>query len=225
MFKIKFEENSTIFEKIERIWRSIFTDGVSKFLLAISIPAIIIGFWFYSLHASHQMIVDSEGERKGHPMTENTTVDNYELKEINDSGATIWHLTAKKGVMKADNSQDVLLDHVEMKYYDGAVMKMCITAPSGVANQGTHIVKLNSDQKQRVVAENGVNHAHLEASKVELNKRNQFVAEGGVNIIMPGVAKVTGDKCTGALEKDSELKNFKIIGNTHAIIGNADKTG
>ena len=220
MFKIKFDENSTILEKLERIWRSIFTDAVNKFLLAISIPAIIVGFWFYSLHASKVMIEENNADRTTHKMTEDTTVDNYELKEINDSGATIWHLMAKRGVMKSDGSQDVVLTGVEMKYFDGAVMKMCITAPDGIANQGTHIVKLNSDKKQRVVAENGTNHARMEASKVELNKKNQFVATGGVNINMPGVAKVTGDTCTGALEKDSELKNFKIMGNTHAVIGN-----
>ncbi|HEY9754058.1 MAG TPA: LPS export ABC transporter periplasmic protein LptC [Oculatellaceae cyanobacterium] len=203
----------------DKIYRSIFNQGVYKFLLAISIPAGIMGFWFYSVHESGVMIKENEKERGAHPMTENTTVDNYELKEINESGKTKWHLMAKQGVMKADGSADVLLDRVEMKIYDGDVMKMCITAPSGIANEKTHIVKLSSAPNQRVVAENGVNHARLDASKVELNKKNQFVATGGVNINMPGVAKVTGDTCTGALEKDSSLKNFKIIGNTHAIIG------
>ena len=202
-----------------KIYYSIFNQAVYKFLLALAIPAAIMGFWFFSLWESGHIIKTSEAEMKGHPLTEETTVDNYQLKEVDDSNTVKWNLIAKKGIMKSDGSHDVLLDHVEMKYYDGKVLKMSITAPYGVANEGTHIVNLRSDKDQRVVAENGVNHGRLEASKVELNKKNQFVATGGVNIVMPGVAKVTGDTATGALEKDSELKNFKIIGHTHAVIG------
>ncbi len=202
-----------------KIFHSIFNPGVYKFLLAISIPAAIMGFWLYSVHESGRLIETSHDEMKKHPMTEQTTVDNYQLKEVDDTNTTKWQLVAKRGVMKSDGSKDVLLDHVELKYYDGKVLKMSITAPYGIANEATHIVKLSSDKQQRVVAENGTNHGRLEASKVELTKKNQFVATGGVNIVMPGVAKVTGDTATGALEKDSELKNFKIIGNTHAIIG------
>ena len=178
-----------------------------------------MGFWFYSVHESHRIIDESNLEMKEHPLTQQTTVDNYELKEIDDGNNLKWQLVAKRGVMTSDGSKDVLLHHVQLKYFDGKIVKMLITAPYGVANENTHIVKLRSDPNQRVVAENGINHGRLEASKVELTKKNQFVATGGVNIVMPGVAKVTGDKATGALEKDSELKNFKIIGNTHAIIG------
>jgi lipopolysaccharide export system protein LptC len=165
------------------------------------------------------MIKESDEEMNKHPLTEQTTVDNYELKEIDDHNNIKWQLVAKRGVMTSDGSKDVMLDHVFLKYYDGKILKMSITAPSGIANENTHIVKLNSDQKQRVVAENGTNHGRLEASKVVLNKRNEFVATGGVNIVMPGVAKVTGSRAEGALEKDSELKNFKMFGHTHAIIG------
>jgi hypothetical protein len=202
-----------------KIFHSIFNQAVYKFLLALAIPAAIMGFWFFSLQESKRIIIESNKDMKAHPLTEQTTVDNYELKEIDDTNTIKWHLVAKQGVMKSDGSKDVLLDHVQLKYYDGKVLKMSITAPYGVANEVTHIVKLSSDAKQRVVAENGTNHGRLEASKVELNKKNQFVATGGVNIVLPGVAKVTGNTATGALEKDSELKNFKIIGNTHAIIG------
>ncbi|MFX4439407.1 hypothetical protein ABTA79_19675, partial [Acinetobacter baumannii] len=70
--------------------------------------------------------------------------------------------------MTSDGSKDVLLSHVKLKYYDGKILKMSITAPAGIANEETHIVKLSSDPKQKVVAENGTNHGRLEASKVEL---------------------------------------------------------
>lgn len=188
-------------------------------MLAAAIPLLICGGWLFSLRQSEKLIKEQTAEMGAHPTVEKTTVDNYSLKEIDDSNQTKWDLVAKRGIMAADASKDVWLDHVTLRYYDGKVLKMTITAPKGLANEITHIVILDCDKTQRVVAENGVNHARLEASKVELNKKNQFVATGGVNINMPGVAKVTGNVCTGALEKTSELKNFKIIGHTHAIIG------
>jgi lipopolysaccharide export system protein LptC len=202
-----------------KIYHSIFNQSVYKVLLAMAIPALICGGWIFSLQSSDVLIKEQTKEMKEHPTVEKTTVDNYSLKEVDDTNTTKWDLIAKRGIMAADASKDVWLDQVTLRYYDGKVLKMSITAPKGVANEVTHIVILDSDKTQRVVAENGVSHARLEASKVELNKKNQFVATGGVNINMPGVAKVTGNLCTGVLEKDSELKNFKIIGNTHAIIG------
>ena len=202
-----------------KIYHSIFNQSVYKVLIAMAIPALICGGWIFSLKSSDVLIKEQTKEMKEHPTVDKTTVDNYSLKEVDDTNTTKWDLIAKRGIMAADASKDVWLDQVTLRYYDGKVLKMSITAPKGVANEVTHIVILDCDKTQRVVAENGVSHARLEASKVELNKKNQFVATGGVNINMPGVAKVTGNLCTGVLEKDSELKNFKIIGNTHAIIG------
>ena len=202
-----------------KIYHAIFNQAVYKVLLALAIPVLICGGWLFSLRQSDILIKEQTKEMQAHTTVEKTTVDNYSLKEIDDTNQIKWELVAKRGIMAADGSKDVWLDHVTLRYYDGKVLKMSITAPKGLANELTHIIVLDGDKTQRVVAENGVSHARLEASKVQLNKKNQFIASGGVNINMPGVAKVTGSICTGALEKDSELKNFKIIGNTHAIIG------
>ena len=159
-------------------------------------------------------------ESKEHPNNGNTTVDNYELKEIDDSNAIKWILTARRGVMPdGKGAKDVLLSGVDMKYMDAGAVKMRMTAPDGVANETTHVVNLKSDPKQRVIADGGEGKGRMEANTVELTKRNQFIANGNVNINLPGVAKVTGDKATGALEKTAELKNFIILGHTHALIG------
>jgi hypothetical protein len=204
---------------LSNIFSKIFSRGLIRFLAALGIPAGLIGFWFYASHQADVQLGEYQKEKKAHPQTDQTTVENYELKEVNDSNQVRWHLRAKHGVMTVDGSNDILLDHPEMKYFDGALLKMRIAAPRGIANETTHIVKLSGEGKDRVIAENVANKGRMIANNVQLNKRNQFIAKGGVNIDMPGVAKVTGNQAEGALEKDSSLKNFKIFGNTHAVIG------
>ncbi|MDR3612355.1 MAG: LPS export ABC transporter periplasmic protein LptC [Candidatus Obscuribacterales bacterium] len=191
-----------------------------KWVGALAIPAVLVGLWFYAINQSKVEMEGWHKEQKEHPNDGKTTVDNYELKEVDDSNSIKWILNARRGVMDAGKGEkDVLLDGVDMKYMDAGVVKMRMTAPSGVANESTHIVNLKSDPKQRVIADGGEGKGRMEANTVELTKRNQFIANGSVNINLPGVAKVTGDKATGALEKTAELKNFKIIGHTHALIG------
>jgi hypothetical protein len=191
-----------------------------KWVGALLIPAVLVGLWYYAINQSKVEMAKWHDEVKEHPNDGKTTVDNYELKEVDDSNSVKWILNARRGVMEAGKGEkDVLLDGVDMKYMDAGLVKMRMTAPSGIANETTHIVNLKSDAKHRVIADGGEGKGRMEASQVELTKRNQFIATGGVNINLPGVAKVTGDRATGALEKSAELKNFKIIGHTHALVG------
>ena len=186
--------------------------------LALSIPIGIYTFFTYSQKQADVQIDEYQKMQKEHPNTDKIIIGNYELKEVDDSNEIRWQLTARQGIMEPV-SKDVELDKVQISYFDGKKLKMRLSAPSGVANEVTHIVKLDSTDKQRVVAEGEDGKAKLDARKVELNKKNQFIATGGVNIEWPGVAKVTGNEARGSLEKSAELKNFKIVGNTHALIG------
>lgn len=190
-------------------------------IAAITIPLGLAYFWWYSFKYSNEVIQNAKKEQKLHPTTGNTIINNYELKEVDDQNHIRWQLVAHQGVMNPESgSKDIFLDTVKIEYFDGAELKMRMTAPKGIANEGTRNVKLDGTEHDRVIAENGGNKGHLDALHVELTKKNQFVATGGVNIILPGVAKVTGNQAAGVLEKDAELKNFTISGNTHALIGN-----
>ena len=192
--------------------------NIIKLAGALAIPVGLWALFNWSIHRADEDLIKHNQEMKEHPLTGKTTIDNYELKEIDGTNHVKWRLIAKRGVMDSmPGNKDILLDRVRMEYYDGNELKMKMTAPKGVANEETHIVNLNSDQKERVICDGSK--GRLEASQVVLTKRNQFVATGGVNILLPGVAKVTGSRADGALEKDASLQNFKISGNTHAICG------
>lgn len=193
-----------------------FKSDLFKLFLALGILGSIVGLLYY---AQYQAKVEEEAfekEKKAHPMSNNVSIDNYELKEVDDSNKIRWILAAKRGIMEAD-TKDVNLTGVQMNYFDGDVVKMKVVAPVGVANDKTHKVLLNSDAKEKVVAEGEAGKSRLETSRLELEKKNQFKATGGVNIVWAGVAKVTGNYATGRLGK-SDLEDLKIIGNTHAII-------
>jgi len=189
-----------------------------KFVLAIGILGGIVGLLFY---AQHQAKVEEEAyqrEIKLHPTAQKITIDNYELKEINDLNQLKWRLQAKSAVLEPV-TKDVILTMINVEYFDGGAVKMKVLAPKGVANEVTHAVKLESLPKFSVVAEGQEGKSRLETKSLELTKKNQFIATGGVNINMAGVAKVSGDRAEGMFGK-SELQDVKIIGNTHAIIGN-----
>lgn len=187
-----------------------------KLVLALSILGGIVGLLYYAQYQAKIEEAEYEAQKKLHPTSDNVIIDNYELKEVDDSNKVRWLLAAKKGVMVPD-TKDVNLTGVNMEYYDGDVVKMKVVAPIGVANEKTRKVSLKSDATQKVLAEGEAGKSRLETSQLELEKKNQFKATGGVNIVWAGVAKVTGNYATGRLGK-ADLEDLKIIGNTHAII-------
>lgn len=192
--------------------------NIIKFVGAAAIPLGIWGLFNWSIHRADEDLKAHDVEIKEHPLTGKTTVNQYELKEIDGTNHIKWRLTATQGVFGSEKqNREVFLDNVKMEYFDGDVVKMKMTAPKGVANEDTKIVNLVADGKERVIADGSK--GRMEASQVVLTKRNQFSATGNVNILLPGVAKVHGNQAIGALEKDASLQNFKIIGNTHAICG------
>lgn len=187
-------------------------------MVALAIPLGIYMFFHYSQEEADRQVKEYEASKKDHPDSSKITVDNYELKEVDDTNQLRWQLLAHQGIMEPV-TKDVDLHEVMVSYYDKKKLKMRISAPVGVANERSRLVVLDAAGKQRVIAEGEDGKAHMEAAKVELKGKNNFVATGGVNITWPGVAKVTGNTATGSLEKSAELKNFKIVGNTHALIG------
>lgn len=191
--------------------------GILKLLLALAIPAVLIAGFFYSQRQAEIELKQHVEFEKEHPAVQQVTVDNYELKEIDGTGGQKWHLQAKQGTMEP-TTKDVNLVDVQMKCFDGDKVKMSLSAPSGVANETTHLVKLSSATGKPVICQGADGGATMQAPKVELTKNNQFIASGGVTMIYPGVAKVTGSTVTGSL-KNADLKNFKIVGRTHALIG------
>ena len=192
--------------------------GVIKFVVAIAIPALLVYFWISAQKMAETQVKDFKEEKNAHPDQTSTTVTNYELKEVDDANTVKWHLQAKDGTMKAD-TKDVYLNEVKVEYFDGPKLKMRMSAPSGMANESTRQVSLQSKDKQHVICEGEEGKSRLEASEVNLDKENKFIARGGVNILWPGVAKVTGDTCSGHLDKGAQFENIKIVGNTHSFMG------
>jgi hypothetical protein len=193
-------------------------NAVLKLLLALSIPTVLVGFFTYSQHQANLEVEEYQKFQKLHPAAKNITVDNYELKEVDDSNQIRWHLQAEHGTMMSD-SRDVALEKVTIQYYDGNKVKMSLCAPTGLANESTKLIKLDAQGDKRVECTGEDGKSKLDAQKVELMKKNQFKATGGVTILYPGVAKVTGATVIGSLEKSADLKNFTITGGTHALIG------
>ncbi|HEY9712124.1 MAG TPA: LPS export ABC transporter periplasmic protein LptC [Chroococcales cyanobacterium] len=192
--------------------------GFLKVLLALAIPVGIGSFFWYAQKQADTQLKEFQQAQKENPNTDKVTVDNYELKEVGDDNQIKWQLVAERGVMLPTN-KDVELKNVKVEYFDGKKIKMRIIAPAGTANEQTRYVKLDSADGHRVLAEGEEGKAKMEASKIELKEKNQFVATGGVNIVWPGVAKVTGNQASGVLGKGAEMKDVKIVGNTHALVG------
>lgn len=195
--------------------------GYLKVLFALAIPGALIGLFFYSQQQANKEVAEYQRHAKEHPSADKISIENYELKEVTDANQMRWQLIAKQGVLEP-NTKDVLLRDVTVSYFDGDQIKMRLSAPAGIANENTHLVKLGADDKHRVIAQGGEGKGTLDAAKVELKEKNKFLATGGVNIVFPGVAKVSGSTATGSLEKSADLKNFKIVGNTHALLGHSD---
>jgi LPS export ABC transporter protein LptC len=188
-----------------------------KLVLALGILLGLVGLLFFAQYTAKDEEKKYAAERKLHPMAEKITIDNYELKEVDDFNHMKWRLQAKTAILEPV-TKDVILTMINVEYFDEGKVKMKVIAPKGVVNQDTHVVKLNCMPKINVVAEAEEGKSRLETKSLELTKKNQFIATGGVNINMSGVAKVSGDYATGVFGK-SELQDVKIIGNTHSIVG------
>ncbi|PWT97966.1 MAG: hypothetical protein C5B53_07285 [Candidatus Melainabacteria bacterium] len=195
----------------------IFNHPYFRFFLALAIPAGILGLWFYAKYTAEQEVGITAKQIKKNPINDKILVDDYQLKEIDDLNHLRWRLVAAQGVTDPA-TRDVALKTVNVDYFDKGKIKIHLSAPVGVANEGTKAVELDAEKDQRVQAIGEEGKAKLEATKVELIKKNQFLATGGVNILWPGVAKVRGDKAEGSLAS-TDLKKLKIMGNTHALIG------
>ena len=194
----------------------IFSKNTLKFVAALSIPAGLTYFWYYSNEQARIEMESYQKEQKENPSQDRVAIDNYELKEVDDNNTLRWHLVAKTGTM-VTATKDVNLTEVVIEYYKDNKIKMRLTAPTGVANEATRKVSLDSNKVARVIAEGEPGKGRMESSKLELTKKNQFTASGGVNIDMPGVAKVTGNQAVGELGKGG-IQNVKVIGNTHSIV-------
>jgi len=188
-----------------------------KLVLALGILGSIVGLLFYAQYESKVEQAQYEKDKAAHPMAEKITIDNYELKEIDDFNHMKWRLQAKSAVIEPV-TKDVNLTMINVEYFDEGKVKMKVMAPQGVCNQVSHEVKLRGGSNINVVAMAEEGKSRLETKDLELTKKNQFIATGGVNINMSGVAKVTGDRATGVFGK-SELQDVKITGNTRSIIG------
>ena len=194
----------------------IFSKNTLKFIAALSIPGLLIYFWYYSKEQARIEMESYQQEQKANPLQDRVSIDNYQLKEVDDSNQVRWQLVAKSGTMNS-GTKDVNLEDVMVEYFDGKKLKMRLKAPVGLANESTRKVRLDADKDSRVVAEGEEGKGTMTATKVELTKKNQFEATGGVNIIMPGVAKVTGNQAVGEFGKGG-IHNVKVIGNTHSIL-------
>jgi hypothetical protein len=195
--------------------------GFAKFLLALSIPGAMVGFFFYAQNQADTQVKEFEKNQKEHPDTDKMSVDNYQLKEVGDDNLVRWCLVAKQGTLMPV-TKDAFLQNVKVDYFEDKKVKLTLSAPLGIANEVTHRIELHADpnaKASRVMCIGEDGKAKLDAAKVELKQKNTFVASGGVNIVWPGVAKVSGNQATGSLAKGADLKNIKIVGNTHALIG------
>ncbi len=193
----------------------IFKSDWFKLVLALSILGVIVGLLYYAKWSATIQEAEFEANKKANPTASNVSFDKFELKEVDEHYKTRWLLSAKTGTI-ISNTKDVALTGITMKFFDGDKIKMHVTAPTGVVNQKSLYVQLNSASGQRVTASGMEGKSMMDMEKLELEKKNQFKASGGVNIAM-GVAKVTGDHATGRFAGTS-FQNVKIVGNTHAII-------
>ena len=195
--------------------------NTSKLIGALAIPTVIVAFWFYAQHEANQQVTEFNQAQKIRPNTDETTISNYELKEVDDNNQVRWLLSAKTGAMQPV-SRDVNLTDVHVDYMDGKTLKMRISAPVGKTNEVTRLVNLAGTAGKPIVAMGEEGKVKLEAAKIELDKKNQFQATGNVNIIWSKAARVIGDMACGALGADN-LSNVKIIGHTHALIGSVEE--
>jgi hypothetical protein len=192
-----------------------------KIVGALAIPTALVAFWFYAQNEANQQVKEFNSAQKIRPNTDETTITNYELKEVDDSNQVRWLLAAKTAALQPI-THDVNLTDVHVDYMDGKTLKMRISAPVGKTNEVTRLVKLAGEGDKTVTAFGEEGKVKLEAAKIELDKKNQFQATGNVNIIWSKAARVIGDMACGSLGAN-DLSNVKIIGHTHALIGSVEE--
>ncbi len=129
----------------------VFNRNVSKFVGAISIPTVIMIFWFYAVHEANLQVKEFNKAQKIRPNTDQTVISHYELKEVDDSNQVRWQLSANEGVMEPV-SHDVNLTEVHVDYMDGKIIKMRLSAPMGHTNEDTRLVKLSGSGNKLVEA-------------------------------------------------------------------------
>jgi LPS export ABC transporter protein LptC len=192
-----------------------FNADILKLMLALGILFGIVGLVYYANHQADQQLKKFAAEKK-EESTDAVVIDNYELREVGDDNNIHWQLQATKGTMEAA-TKDVNLENVHVNYYKEGKVSMTLSAPTGKANELSRIVKLYSVGDKQVSVTGDEKSAQLKTKELELTKNNQFKATGGVNIIMPGVAKVTGNNARGSFVKGA-LHKLIISGNTHALV-------
>src|ERR1700744_1081194 len=102
--------------------------GFLKLVAALSIPTGLGLLFWYSQNEANREVKEYQKFQKAHPPAQNITVDNYELKEVNDANEVKWDLKAKQGTMES-LTRDVDLHDVIVKTYDQGKMKMTLSAP------------------------------------------------------------------------------------------------
>ncbi len=187
-----------------------------KLVVALAIPVLIGSIFLYSQNLANQEVAKYRAEQKINPTASRISVKNYELKEVDGANHLRWHLTATSGIL-GENGKEVDLTNVKVEYFNGPVVRMCLIAPSGQANEETRYVKLLGSGQQKVQAKGDGGKVSLTAFSVELMKNNHFLASGDVNIEWPGVAKVWSDTASGKVNL-SDCKEFKLSGNTRALV-------
>ncbi len=186
-----------------------------KLGLALGILLGLSGFIYFAYEKAERDMEYFDKTKDEKTMSEDITVDDYELKEVDDQNRLQWQLKAKKGV-RVQKTRDVALKSVEVKYYNEGKVSLKLIAPVGRANENTRIVILSSDDKDKVLGIGVEKQTRLETKEMKLTEKNQFIATGGVNIDWPGVAKVTGDKAEGVMSATRFVDHLIIRGNTHA---------
>ena len=132
----------------------IFNRNALKLVAALAIPSSIAYFFYFSQQQANRELEQYKKEQATHATSEELVVNDYEMKEVDDSNRLRWLLKSHEGKLMP-NGQDVELKGVKVEYYDPTTkaLKMSITAPLGVANQTTKYVKLNADKTGRVIAD------------------------------------------------------------------------
>jgi hypothetical protein len=191
--------------------------SVVKLVVALSIPLGMTWLFIYAQQLANTEVKDFKKIQAVNPTADRVTISNYEMKEVDDKNDLRWQLVAKSGSLDP-TTQNVALKDVKVKYFKDGQISMFLQAPLGEANESTRFVKLTGIEGQKVIAEGDGGKNKLIASAIELTKKNQFKATGGVNIEVIGVAKVTGDMAEGSMNI-SKMSGFRVVGNTHAIVG------
>ena len=186
-----------------------------KFVAALSIPVGLMSFYYHSKTQADRDWIETHKIIAANKTADQIRIENYELKEVDDNNQVRWELSAKSA--STSDRKKYEIKSIQVKYYDGANVKMFMSAPFGKVDEASRFVTLTSDKSHRVRGEGEGGKSVFEAQTVELDKNNKFFATGGVIIEWTDSAKVTGNEAHGKLDK-SGLQEVKVCGHTHAVI-------